>query len=192
MTYYNEMQYEPKSNSMTFRLDYARNSDLDDTVGKWHVVPIAMPDGSTHSRVRERANEEHCPKSAAHLIRVRLTALLSLCSLQVSYSAALTLRMWLPKAVIDMLFSSTLGQATSWVAPEAKKRFAAASGGGKAKPAGAKSCRNTWRGRRCSGPSGPPPPPPPPAPSTLRTVMDWAVAAMAVIVVGGTLRAMVG
>ena len=91
-SYFNEMVYDSRQSSMTFRLDYSRNSDFDDTVGKWHVA--LLPNGGS----------------------------------RVTYSAALTLRMWLPKTVVDMLFSKTLGQATAWVGPEAEKRFAAAGG----------------------------------------------------------------
>ena len=92
-TYYNVLTFEPRQNSMTFKLDYTRNSDFDDAVGKWYVEPIG--DGS---------------------------------SSRVFYSAALQLRIWLPKFVVNALFESTLGQATSWVAPEAMKRLAAAGG----------------------------------------------------------------
>jgi len=143
VTYFNEMIFDPRQNSMTFRLDYSRNSDLDDTVGKWHVKPIPGPDGTTHSRV--------------------------------SYSASLTLRMWLPKTVVDMLFASTLGQATSWVGPEAKKRYAAAGGAAATTQKQRANCRWTWFGRRCA----PPPPPPLPPPPTARAYMDSGVSLLA-------------
>lgn len=32
--------YDPKQRSMTFRLDYSRQSDLDDCVGYWYVQPF--------------------------------------------------------------------------------------------------------------------------------------------------------
>ena len=51
VSYYVELKYEPRLNSMTFHLDYSRNSDLDDTVGHWHVVAIDGPDGAVHSRI---------------------------------------------------------------------------------------------------------------------------------------------
>lgn len=50
-----------------FHLDYSRFSDLDDSVGYWHVEPRTAADGSDISRV--------------------------------TYSAALALRGWWPKAV---------------------------------------------------------------------------------------------
>jgi len=124
LSYYLETRYEPRSNSMTFRLDYSRNSDIDDTVGYWHVAPLNKADGSTHSRV--------------------------------TYSAALTLKGWFPKPVVDILFATTIGRATSWVGVEATKRFAAAGGSASGKA----SCRRTWKGKVCV--STPPLPPPPP------------------------------
>lgn len=54
------------------RLDYSRLSDIDDTVGYWHVV--ASGSGS-----------------------------------RVTYSAALLLKGWWPKPVIDMLLATSLG-----------------------------------------------------------------------------------
>jgi hypothetical protein len=48
LQYFLEHVYEPLRSSMTWRLDYARRSDLDDNVGYWHVVPT---DGGTGSRV---------------------------------------------------------------------------------------------------------------------------------------------
>ena len=154
VSYFVEMLYQPRLDSMTFRLDYSRDSDIDDTVGHWHVVAVPGPDGATYTRV--------------------------------SYSAALTLRMWLPKYVVDLLFATTLGQATSWVAPEATKRLAASgrtvapTQGGAATAVAARTCRWTWRGRRCK--SVPPPPPPPPAaPSPFRQALDQAVTAFAIL-----------
>ena len=163
VSYYVELKYEPRLNSMTFHLDYSRNSDLDDTVGHWHVVAIDGPDGAVHSRI--------------------------------SYSAALTLRMWLPKAVVDMLFATTLGQATSWVAPEAKKRLAAAGGAGgsavvAAKKTGKKVCKWSLKGRRCKTVETPPPPPPPP--SSLRAAMDTIVNFIALVAAGGAFLSMLG
>lgn len=37
LKYYVEHTYDPSQNCMTFRLDYSRRSDLDDTVGYWYV-----------------------------------------------------------------------------------------------------------------------------------------------------------
>lgn len=111
LSYYLVTRYEPRLNSMTFRLDYSRDSDISDSVGHWHVVPLAGPDGSTHSRV--------------------------------TYSAALTLRGWFPKAVIDLLFATTLGRATSWVSSEALKRVEISSGA-----AGPTKCRWSWKRMR--------------------------------------------
>jgi len=145
-TYYNVLTFEPRQNSMTFKLDYTRNSDFDDAVGKWYVEPIG--DGS---------------------------------SSRVFYSAALQLRIWLPKFVVNALFESTLGQATSWVAPEAMKRLAAAGGapggGGASAAAASAKCKRTWRGKKCPPP--PPPPPPPAGPSLLRKAMDRAMLVVA-------------
>ena len=45
ISYYLDLKYEPRLNSMTFRLDYTRLSDIDDTTGYWHVAPIAGPGG---------------------------------------------------------------------------------------------------------------------------------------------------
>jgi len=51
VSYYLDLKYEPRLNSMTFRLDYTRFSDVDDTTGYWHVAPLAGPEGAAHSRV---------------------------------------------------------------------------------------------------------------------------------------------
>jgi len=149
LSYFLETRYEARLNCMTFRLDYSRESDLDDSVGYWHVVPVTLPDGSEGARV--------------------------------TYMAALALRGWFPKSVIDILFATTLGKATAWVSEEAGKRLAA-SGGGAAAAKG--SCRWAWKKMRkvCSPP---PPPPPPPGPSDLRKGID--IAAMAASVVTGAL-----
>ena len=45
ISYYLDLKYEPRLNSMTFHLDYTRLSDIDDTIGYWHVAPIAGPAG---------------------------------------------------------------------------------------------------------------------------------------------------
>jgi hypothetical protein len=37
--YYVEHTFDPSANCMTFRLDYDRRSDIDDTVGYWYVDP---------------------------------------------------------------------------------------------------------------------------------------------------------
>lgn len=56
LSYYLETRYEPRLNSMTFQLDYSRESDLDDSVGYWHVVPLTQADGRVHSRVTYMAS----------------------------------------------------------------------------------------------------------------------------------------
>jgi len=126
LSYYLETRHNPSLNSMTFRLDYSRNSDIDDTVGYWHVAPLRRANGELHSRV--------------------------------TYSAALTLKGWFPKPVVDILFATTIGRATGWVAVEAGKRIAAGAGG-----ASGPSCKWSWRymKRVCTPPPPPPPPPPP-------------------------------
>ena len=78
-----------------------------------------------------------------------------------TYMAALTLKGWFPKPVIDMLLSTTLGRATAWVATEAKKRTGAATKGGArgapAAPAARSKCRWSWRKmRRVCEPVEPP------------------------------------
>lgn len=137
LSYYLITKYEPRLNSMTFRLDYSRDSDLSDSVGHWHVVPLSRPDGSTHSRV--------------------------------TYSAALTLRGWFPKAVIDLLFATTLGRATAWVSTEALKRVSASGG-----PVSPAKCRWSWKRMRkvCSPTKPAPPEAEGGAPSALRITMD--------------------
>jgi len=45
--YFVEHTYDPTARCMTFRLDYGRRSDLDDTVGYWYVSPT----GRTKCRV---------------------------------------------------------------------------------------------------------------------------------------------
>eukprot|EP00322_Chrysochromulina_rotalis_P002968 CAMPEP_0115851228 /NCGR_PEP_ID=MMETSP0287-20121206/12374_1 /TAXON_ID=412157 /ORGANISM="Chrysochromulina rotalis, Strain UIO044" /LENGTH=286 /DNA_ID=CAMNT_0003305255 /DNA_START=132 /DNA_END=992 /DNA_ORIENTATION=+ len=146
LSYYLITKYEPKHNSMTFRLDYSRNSDLDDSVGYWHVAPLPREDGSTHSRV--------------------------------TYMAALALRGWFPKSVIDFLFATTLGKATEWVGTEAAKRMSA--GGGAAKKSYAGGCRWSWKRMRNVCPP-PPPPPPPSGPSPLRDTLDMAATTLSIV-----------
>jgi hypothetical protein len=164
LTYYLDLKFEPKLDSMTFRLDYNRDSDLDDSIGKWHVVPIEGPDGAVHSRI--------------------------------SYSASLTLRMWLPKTVVDMLFATTLGKATSWVAPEAKRRLEASGArqnapGSKTTNGGGGNCRWTWRGRRCTAAPQVESHSLPSQSSPLQLVLDSAMAALgAAFVFGATLKLM--
>ena len=46
LTYYLVLRYEPRKQSMVFRLDYSRYSDLDDSVGYWHVRERKLADGS--------------------------------------------------------------------------------------------------------------------------------------------------
>jgi hypothetical protein len=47
MRYFVEHTYDPSARCMTFRLDYSKRSDLDDTVGYWYVEPT----GRTSCRV---------------------------------------------------------------------------------------------------------------------------------------------
>jgi len=51
VSYYLDLKYEPRLNSMTFHLDYSRFSDVEDTTGYWHVAEIAGPGGARHARV---------------------------------------------------------------------------------------------------------------------------------------------
>jgi len=51
VSYFLELKFQPRLNSMTFHLDYTRFSDVEDTTGYWHVAPITGPDGAQHSRV---------------------------------------------------------------------------------------------------------------------------------------------
>ncbi|KAL1526518.1 hypothetical protein AB1Y20_015228 [Prymnesium parvum] len=51
VSYFIELKFEPRLNSMTFKLDYTRSSDLDDATGYWHVVPLSGKGGESHSRV---------------------------------------------------------------------------------------------------------------------------------------------
>lgn len=73
-----------------------------------------------------------------------------------SYMAAMKLRGWFPRSIVDFLLATTLGRATSWVITEAAARQTA----GVAAP----RCRWKWLPfpRRVCPPSPPPPPPPPP------------------------------
>mmetsp|Transcript_35550 Transcript_35550/g.74663 ORF Transcript_35550/g.74663 Transcript_35550/m.74663 type:complete len:291 (+) Transcript_35550:83-955(+) len=140
MTYFLDIWYEPKQNSMTFRMDYTRLSDLDDTIGYWHVEPT-----DTGSRV--------------------------------TYSAALILRGWWPKPVVNMLLSTSLGRATSWVGIEAAKRLTASGG---ATGSATTGCKWSWRKFRRVCP--PPPPPPPPPTSTNTEVYGIAIGLSLVLV----------
>ena len=47
MTYFMEHRYDPAQHCMVFKLDYSRQSDLDDSVGYWY----AQPRGPTACRV---------------------------------------------------------------------------------------------------------------------------------------------
>lgn len=132
LSYFLDLRYEPRHNTQSFRLDYSKFSDIDDTVGYWHVAPRVGPGGEAHSRV--------------------------------TYSAALTLRGWFPKSVIDFLMATTLGKATAWVTAESARRLPAGGGG---RAASKRRCRWTWKGRRCqpadtaaatAAASAPPPP----------------------------------
>ena len=146
VSYFVETRYEPRLQSMTFRLDYSRESDLDDSVGYWHVAPLPQADGRMHSRV--------------------------------TYMAALGLRGYWPKAIIDILFATTLGKATAWVGVEASKRLATSGGA-----AVSTKCRWSWKRMRkvCAPPSSPPSPEPPPGPSLLRQALDACAVALSVL-----------
>jgi len=127
VTYHLEFQHSPSASAAAFALDYSRNSDIDDTVGYWHVAPR---NGGSSSRV--------------------------------TYSAALLLKGWFPKPVVDFLLSTTLGRATQWVATEAATRLR--KEGTSAAPSHGRRCTGVWPFRRCAPPPAPPPPPPPPPP----------------------------
>ena len=123
LSYYLVTRYDARIGCMTFQLDYSRNSDLDDSVGYWHVAPMVQADGTTHSRV--------------------------------TYMAALALRGWFPKSVIDILFATTLGKATAWVGQEALKRLEAK--GGVVAQSVQQKCRWSWKRMRrvCVQPPSP-------------------------------------
>ena len=80
---------------------------------------------------------------------------------RVTYAAALLLKGWFPKPVVDFLLSTTLGRATSWVGKEAmarKPKFVSKQVKSTKKPGSSKDGCHGWGPfRRC-----PPPPPPPP------------------------------
>ncbi|EWM28988.1 Polyketide cyclase/dehydrase [Nannochloropsis gaditana] len=49
--YFIHHKYFPKLNTVVWTLDYNRESDLDDSVGYWHVIPHPDPDREHWSRV---------------------------------------------------------------------------------------------------------------------------------------------
>ncbi len=79
---------------MTFRLDYNRRSDLDDSVGYWYVQPKGRP---------SRDGEQVC---------------------RVFYSCDTKMRQWVPGPVYALLTKKALTQTTTWVYDEALKEWA--------------------------------------------------------------------
>jgi len=107
---------------------------------------------------------------------------------RVTYSAALLLKGWFPKPVVDFLISTTLGRATQWVGKEATARLAKARPTGAAPPAEKGNCWSLGPFRRCKK-LPPPPPAPPPRPVesyNLFSYTNLAVIAMTIFLVTST------
>jgi hypothetical protein len=99
---------------------------------------------------------------------------------RVTYSAALLLKGWFPKPVVDFLLSTTLGRATAWVGKEAAVRLPKymAKHARKA-PTAQAECHGWGPFRKCK-PLPPPPPPPPPEGRVLYSLITLLVVTVTV------------
>jgi len=117
VTYHLEFQHSPSASAAAFALDYSRNSDIDDTVRAAAAAALPPCPAWRASRPRLQVGYWHVgPRNGGSSSRV-------------TYSAALLLKGWFPKPVVDFLLSTTLGRATQWVATEARRRDPVASAG---------------------------------------------------------------
>lgn len=87
LEFYIKHLYYPTLNSLTWTLDYTKQSDFDDSVGYWYVIP--HPDDNDHPEGRRRT--------------------------RVYYSVQVSMFDWVPKFVVDFMSNKALTDATSWV-----------------------------------------------------------------------------
>eukprot|EP00967_Tisochrysis_lutea_P067688 scaffold88482_cov32-Tisochrysis_lutea.AAC.1 len=162
--YHLDFKYSPSLSAAAFSLDYNRMSDIDDTVRASPPRLVSTLLWQT-TLSKQRLIAFHTLGSlAAHSQIVGYWHVESIedgAASRVTYAAALLLKGWFPKPVVDFLLSTTLGRATSWVGKEAmarKPKFVSKQVKSTKKPGSSKDGCHGWGPfRRC-----PPPPPPPP------------------------------
>ena len=100
--------YYPEDNSMTWRLDYNKQSDFDDIVGIWHV--------------EENPNDREVCSSICN----KQCSWVNLCPhfytqgiCRVFYCCDISLKIPAPAFIVDKITKSNLKQALSWIKREA-------------------------------------------------------------------------
>ena len=125
VAYFLEHSFEPRQQSMVFRLDYSRLSDLDDSVGYWHVAAKTELDGRVTSRVTHAAAwalRGWWPRAVVHLM----------------------LKSWLRQAT-SWVATDSMARHASRTAMLAEARRRRRGGGGARPPPPPPQCRWSWK-----------------------------------------------